>query len=330
MCLSAGGSVMAQEGGLPYREWMADRETIRPPYLQRGDTVGIIAISTRVTPQYIERVRERFEVWGLSVRYGKHILSEDDPSFAGTDEQRASDLQDMIDDPAVKAIVFYRGGYGAVRIMDMVDLSPLRQNPKWLTGFSDITLLHLALNRLRIESIHSTMPVLFLFEAQRPDPSPESLRDALFGEIHNYSVQPHSMNIAGQAEGRLVGGNLSIIYSAAGTRFDLNLDEPSILFIEDVDEYIYHIDRMLHNLKLSGKLDRIKGVVVGHFADMKANRSISYEQVEELIHDMLKPYNIPVMFGFPAGHDRPNMSIYLGRRVYLSVTEDNASMTFAD
>lgn len=209
-------------------------------------------------------------------------------------------MQRALDDPSVRAVIFYKGGYGAIRTLDHLDLKVLRKHPKWLAGFSDVTVLHQALRKIGVESIHGTMPVLFRTDTLKTDTSALSLRDALFGEIGGYRTPPHAYNRPGRAEGRLVGGNLSLIYALNGTDLDNDMDEPSVLFIEDVGENIYHIDRMMQNLKRSGKLARAKAVVVGYFNKMKFEKEwgADAEGIDQRLYGI---FGGTCIFGFPAG-----------------------------
>lgn len=302
-------------------------EMIRPPYLKEGDVIGIVAASGKNASRNDSLLIDRLESWGLKIKFGENLHSEDSPFFAGTDKQRASDFQKMINDKEVKAILLYRGGYGAVRILDMVDFGKLRRNPKWVAGYSDVTMLHYAVQKQGVESIHGTMPVSFRYDSTKTDVSAESLREALFGKLTRYELPPHPLNQKGKAEGRLTGGNLSLVYAAAGTDVDNDLSEPSVLFIEDLNEYEYHLDRMLQNLKRSGKLARVKAVVVGYFTDMKNVESFG-KGPEELISEYTSKYKIPVIFGFPAGHDRPNYALYFGRMVRVEVTKNGSVLEF--
>ena len=300
---------------------------LRPPFLRPGDTVSVVAVSSKLPKKVDTSFIRTIASWGLTVKLGEHLFSRDSGWFAGTDRERAGDLQRALDDPSVRAVIFYKGGYGAVRTLDHLDLKVLRKHPKWLAGFSDVTVLHQALRKIGVESIHGTMPVLFRTDTLKTDTSALSLRDALFGEIGGYRTSPHAYNRPGRAEGRLVGGNLSLIYALNGTDMDNDMDEPSVLFIEDVGENIYHIDRMMQNLKRSGKLARAKAVVVGYFNKMKFEKEWGAD-AEALINAYTASLGVPVIFGFPAGHASPNMSLYMGRRVSVVVTPEGAALEF--
>lgn len=301
---------------------------LRPPYLHRGDTVGIVSPAGKLPLKTdTAKIRQRFESWGLHVKFGPHCADREQPYFAGTDEERAADLQAMIDDESVKAVIACRGGYGSVRLLPLVDLARLRERPKWVVGFSDITMLHLALRKLRIESIHGPMPAGFDFDGKE-DPSAESLRQALFGETVCIEVEPHPLNQPGTASGCLSGGNLTVIRSADGTPEELTAEEPTVLFIEEVGEFVYRIDRLMQSLTRSGRLGSLKAILVGHFSDMVGMKKFGVADAYAIISSYTRPLGIPVVFGFPAGHAEPNLAVYLGRRVTVSVDDEGARVEF--
>lgn len=301
---------------------------LRPPYLHRGDTVGIVSPAGKLPLKTdTAKIRQRFESWGLHVKFGAHCADREQPYFAGTDKERAADLQAMIDDESVKAVIACRGGYGSVRLLPLVDLARLRERPKWVVGFSDITMLHLALRKLRIESIHGPMPAGFDFDGKE-DPSAESLRQALFGETVCIEVEPHPLNQPGTASGCLSGGNLTVIRSADGTPEELTAEEPTVLLIEEVGEFVYRIDRLMQSLTRSGRLGSLKAILVGHFSDMVGMKKFGVADAYAIISSYTRPLGIPVVFGFPAGHAEPNLAVYLGRRVTVSVDDEGARVEF--
>lgn len=303
------------------------RPFIRPPYLQEGDTVGIVSPAGRMPKRSdTAKVRERIESWGLHVKFGAHYADREQPYFAGTDAQRAADLQQMIDDPSVKAVIAYRGGYGSVRLLPLLRLEGLREHPKWIVGFSDITLLHLVLRRLGVESIHGAMPGSFVFDEE--DPSAESLREALFGLRDTIATPPHPLNCPGTASGRLAGGNMVQLLAAMGTPEELEVDTPTVLFIEEVGEFVYRIDRMMQSLLRSGKLRNLRAVIVGHFSDMQGLERFGVTDPYEVLDPYLRPLGIPVVYGFPAGHAAPNRSLYMGREVTVEVDGQGARVRF--
>ena len=304
---------------------------LRPRYLRPGDTIAVVSPAGRMARKCdTAKIRRRLESWGLHVKFGEHYADRTRPYFAGSDAERAVDLQRAIDDRSVRAILAFRGGYGSVRLLPLLDLTPLREDPKWIAGFSDITTLHLALRRLGVESIHGQMPAAFRFgdSAEEEAPSSESLRQALFGELERIDLPSHPYNIPGEASGRLAGGNLAVICAAAGTPEELRTDTPTVLFIEEVGEFLFRIDRMMQSLDRSGTLRTLRAVVVGHFTDMMGGERFGVEDPCEVLDAYLRPLGIPVIYGFPAGHEDPNLSLYLGREVTVSVGTQGASLLF--
>jgi muramoyltetrapeptide carboxypeptidase len=261
------------------------------------------------------------ESWGLRVRLGKNLFAGS-AMLAGSDEQRAADLQALADAPDVGAILFARGGYGCARLLQRLDFSGLKRAPKWLAGYSDVTAFHLALYRLGVESLHAAMPFNFTDAA-----SVESLRSALFGQEACRTLPPHRLNVKGTATGRLTGGNLSIIYSLQATPYELT-PGGAVLFIEDVDEHLYHLDRMMLNLALSGKLQKLNALLVGGMTEMKDSAGGYGKSAYEIISEHARPLNIPVAFGFPAGHQNPNIALRMGREVLLEVSDKQAALRY--
>jgi muramoyltetrapeptide carboxypeptidase len=246
--------------------------------------------------------------------------------FAATDRDRTSDLQKMVDDQRIKAIICSRGGYGSLRTLLPIDWSVFRKNPKWIVGFSDITVIHSALNKMGIASMHGAMPRYFADE-ERPSMSFMSLLDALENKPVEYSFGAHQQNRCGKAQAQLVGGNLSILYSLRGTPFDLDV-KGKILFVEDLNEYLYHIDRIMMNLKFGGVLSQLAGLVVGSFTAMKDHETPFGMNVEEIIRNAVDEYGYPVAFGLPAGHQKDNMALPLGRKATLVVSEGGSELNF--
>ncbi len=300
---------------------------VRPLFLREGDTVAVVSISSKLPKKVDRQFIRRLESWGLTVQLGEHLFCRDTGWFATTDCNRAADLQRAIDDPSVKAVLFCRGGYGAIRTLDYLCLDSLRRHPKWFVGFSDLTVMHYALLKRGIESIHGAMPLEFLSDTTVTDSSALSLREALWGRLESYWIPPHPLNRVGCARGRLVGGNLSLVEAVNGTDIDDPLETPSILFIEEVGESIYRIDRMLQTLLRSGKLNRVKAFVVGHFTRTMHEKEWG-QQVYELIAAYADRLGVPVLFGFPAGHSYPNYSLYMGREILLSVTPEGGLLEF--
>lgn len=296
-----------------------------PPYLKAGDTVGIVAPARKIDQSEIENFLKLLKEWGLKWRLGKNLLGKHF-IFSGTDEERAADMQAMIGNEEIRAIFCARGGYGSVRTLQHVDFSSFERDPKWLIGYSDITVFHSYINKFTgVESLHGLMP--FSLRKNADKESVRSLRSALFGENINYHLPPHELNIEGEAEGVLIGGNLSILNSLNGTILFPDLKN-KILFIEEVDEYLYNIDRMMMNLSLSGVLNRIKALLVGNFTGIKDNEDPFGKNEYEIIHEISDHYNIPVCFNMPSGHDYRNKTLIFGRKLQLKVEENHSSLIF--
>jgi muramoyltetrapeptide carboxypeptidase len=264
--------------------------------------------------------------WDLKVVFGNYLFHRRN-SFAGTDKQRASDFQRMLDDPDIRAILCARGGYGTVRIMDKLNFDNYLKHPKWIAGYSDITVMHAFLQQcLGAESIHGAMPRVV--PPDRPDVvSFDTLRAMLFGEVKEYALPPGKLNIPGQATGTLVGGNLSVLYSVSGSSYDPET-LGRILFIEDLNEYLYHVDRMIMNLKIRGRLKGLNGLIVGTMSGMKSSPSGFHKPAYEIIREAVAEYDYPVMFGFPAGHGRPNLALPMGREISLTVSATGSTLKF--
>ena len=300
-----------------------------PRYLQPGDCVALVATARKVSPDEMEAAVRLFTSWGLEVRQPANLYA-DCHQFAGDDASRTALLQQQLDNPDVRAIICVRGGYGTVRIVDRLDFSRFARDPKWIVGYSDVTVLHSHLHRhLGVETLHATMPIDIPSDADRtPYPSTDTLRRALFGEALTYRFVPADGNRAGEASAPLVGGNLSILYSLCGSPSDIDTDG-KILFIEDLDEYLYHIDRMMQNLRRCGKLAHLRGLVVGALSRMHDNTIPFGRTAEEIVADAVRDYDYPVCFGAPVGHiGTDNHALILGRTVRLQVTPDGATLAF--
>lgn len=294
-----------------------------PPYLKAGDTIAIVASARKISPEELQPAVETLKSWGLQVKLGPNLFKVDN-QFAGTDEERAADVQWALDSKEIKAVLFARGGYGTVRIIDILDFTAFVMQPKWIIGYSDITVLHEHINQnFGVATLHATMPINFTKNQE----ATESLRRAIFGESIKYTIEAHSLNRTGEAKAELVGGNLSLIYALCGSKSDIDTSG-KILFLEDLDEYLYHIDRMMMNLKRSGKLENLAGLVVGGMSDMKDNAVPFGKTAEEIIHDAVKEYNYPVCFNFPAGHIDRNLAIYLGKEASLRVHTNEIFLAF--
>ena len=297
---------------------------ITPQKLKAGDKIGIVATARKISLKEIQFAIDTINGWGLKVVLGSTIGKEDF-QLAGTDEERLADFQNMLDDDSVKGIICARGGYGTVRFIDEVDFRKFSKRPKWICGYSDITVLHShLLGVYNIASVHSTMPLSF---KENTEDSLESLREILFGENVSYSFAANKLNRIGTEEGILCGGNLSLLQNLSGTDSDLETDE-KILLIEDVDEYLYHFDRMIQWLKRSGKLNNLSGLVVGHLSKMKnLNEQNPFgKTAEEIVAEAVKEFDYPVCFGFPAGHENDNRALIIGGRYGLTVENEKAEL----
>jgi muramoyltetrapeptide carboxypeptidase len=301
----------------------AQTTMITPPYLQKGDTVAILATARKHIVKSMQPTIDLLESWGLNVVIGKSIGLEEN-QLAGSDEQRAADLQEQLDNPNIKAIWCARGGYGTVRVVDLIDFTQFKKSPKWLVGFSDVTVLHNHLNTMGYKSIHGIMPISL---AKASKEAIESLRLSLFGQPLQYAIDPHPMNRLGKATCEVVGGNLSILYSLLGSPSAIDCKD-KILYIEDLDEYLYHIDRMMMNLKRNGCLESLKGIIVGSMTDMKDNDIPWGKNALEIVQDVTKQYNIPMVFNFPAGHIHDNRALILGATATIEVTENCSTVVF--
>jgi muramoyltetrapeptide carboxypeptidase len=290
---------------------------IFPEFLQRGDRIRIIAPSGKVSRDKVLPGIDLLQDAGYEVIVGRHVFDRHF-QYAGTDQQRTADFQEAIIDRQTKAIICARGGYGSARIIEKIDFSPLLENPKWLVGFSDITVLHSVLNKLGLASIHGAMPAFYL-ENKKPSKSFYSLIAALTSGVSGAEISPHPLNRNGSATGELVGGNLSLLYSLQGTPWQLNA-QGRILLIEDLSEYLYHIDRMMQNLKLSGQLNNLAGLVVGGFTEIQDNESPFGKSAYEIIREAVEGYNFPVCFDFPSGHIPKNLSLVMGASYRLEVS----------
>lgn len=301
----------------------AQMNMMTPARLQKGDTIAILATARKNIDDNLKPALDLLHSWGLEAVIGSSI-GLDDNQLAGTDAQRAADFQAQLDNPNIKAIWCVRGGYGTIRMIDLLDFTQFKENPKWIIGFSDVTVLHNHLNTMGFKSIHGIMPISV------PKASPqaiESLRKSLFGEKITYEIDPFTMNRFGTASGELVGGNLSILYSVLGSPSAIDCTD-KILFLEDLDEYLYHIDRMMMNLKRNGCLESIKGIIVGSMTKMKDNDIPWGKNALEIIEDVTKKYNIPVLYNFPAGHIQDNRALIMGSKVTIDVNETCSKVVF--
>ncbi|MBN2614816.1 MAG: LD-carboxypeptidase [Bacteroidales bacterium] len=293
---------------------MSELSYIQPSFLKPGDVIGLIAPARKISEPEVKKAVQIIQVHGYKVLFGKNLFGSYG-SFSGTDSERSADLKSMIENPEVKAILSVRGGYGCVRIVDSIPFELIRNHSKWLIGYSDLTVLHSELHRLGVQSLHASMPINF------PENTPEALHSlfhALEGSLPSYKWNTHPLNRKGKATGVLTGGNISVLYSLLGS--DTFPDtENKILFLEDLDEYLYHIDRMMQAFKRAGKLNRLSGLLVGGLTDMHDNTVPFGKNAEEIIRESTDEYNYPVAFDFPAGHLKDNRALVLGHSVTLDV-----------
>lgn len=296
---------------------------IIPPFLKAGDTVALVCTARKFSKEDAQPAIELLESWGLKAKLG-HTIGLDNFQLAGTDKERATDFQSQLDDENVKAIWCARGGYGTVRIIDSLDFSNFKKQPKWIMGFSDVTVLHSQLNLERVASLHSIMPFTV---PNAPEEVKETLRKALFGQAISYTIPSKSFDVKGNAFGELVGGNISILYSLLGSKSAIDTKD-KILFIEDLDEYLYHIDRMLYNLKRNGYFENVKGIIVGSMTDMHDNEIPFGQNEVQIITEIAKVFSIPIAFQFPAGHQSDNRTLILGKQVDFEVNDKEVKLQF--
>lgn len=290
---------------------------MRPAYLQKGDKIAIVSTARRITKESIDPIAATLAEWGLIPVLGESIGAEFQ-QFAGEDALRTRDFQNMLDDPSIKAILCARGGYGTIRIIDQLDFAKFQQNPKWVCGFSDITVLHSHIyHNFGIPTIHSIMPSVW--DTATPE-AIDTLRKALFGEELSYTNELVGENRVGKVNGILVGGNSSILSALVGSVSDVATKD-RILFIEDLDEYLYHMDRMMISLKRAGKFSKLKGLIVGGMTEMKDNEIPFGLTMEEIIFSQVKEEAYPVGFGFPCGHIPDNRALRLGMECEVEVSD---------
>ena len=301
---------------------------IQPPYLKAGDTVAIVAPAgiLKHRTDEIEKAKKLLESWGLNTIVGKNVFNQA-YHFAGSDEERRDDIQKAMDDPKIAAIWCARGGYGTVRILDKLNYEKFKKHPKWIIGYSDITALHNQVNLEGFESLHAMMCTSLQDDNESIKETISTFKDALFGKPLAYTLSGSKNNRTGTASGQLVGGNLTILHTMLGSKTSLNTSG-KILFIEEIGEYEYHIDRMLQSLKRAGYFDNCKGVIVGDISKVRRNTTAWGTSVEQLIIDALSEYNFPIAFNMPAGHEKDNRAMIFGRTIQLKVEKNQSTIFF--
>lgn len=321
-------TVLAQ--GKSTNSYSMNSNIVQPPFLKAGDTVAIVAPSGILKSREgeIQQAVGLLKQWGLVAKVGKHVFNQAD-HFAGTDEERCEDLQNAMDDPTISAIWCARGGYGTVRILDKLDYTQFRQHPKWVIGYSDITALHNQLHNQGYASLHALMCVSLTKDLEGIEETVATFKSALFGNPKNYELKGSSYNKEGVAAGQLVGGNLTMLHTMLGSATSIST-KGKILFIEEIGEYKYHIDRMLQSLKRAGYFDQCKGLIVGDMSKLRKNTTLWGTSIEQLILDALAEYDFPIAFNMPAGHEPDNRALILGDSIQLVVQKDKAMISFLE
>ena len=304
------------------------KDLIQPPYLKAGDTVAIVAPSgiLKHREREVQQAVDLLKSWGLHAVVGKNVFSKSN-HFAGTDEERCADLQNAMDDPKISAIWCARGGYGTVRVLDKLNYIKFRKNPKWIIGYSDITALHNQVHNEGFQSLHALMCVSLTKDIGDVKEAVSTFKSAIFGNPENYILEGSKYNEIGEASGELVGGNLTMLHTMLGS--DTSIDTTGkILFIEEIGEYKYHIDRMLQSMKRAGYFDNLNGLVVGDMSRMRTNTTLWGTSVEQLILDALEDYDFPIAFNMPAGHEKDNRALVLGKVVNLKVEKNESKLSY--
>tara|TARA_B100001758_G_scaffold105218_1_gene90132 strand:+ start:52152 stop:53045 length:894 start_codon:yes stop_codon:yes gene_type:complete len=295
---------------------------IIPEKLKKDNKIGIISTARKISIEELEPAIKLLNSWGLEVILSKNLFNQKN-QFSGSKSERTADLQDMLDDKSIKAIFCARGGYGTVQIIDDINFERFKRNPKWIIGYSDVTVLHSHIHNLGIATMHATMPINFIANTAE---SLDSLKNCLFDDDYTIKCNVHELNSYGKVESEIIGGNLSILYSLLGSDSDINTDG-KILFIEDLDEYLYHIDRMMINLKRNRKFDKLSGLIVGGMQKLHDNIIPFGKTAEEIICSYLEDYNFPICFCFPSGHIDDNRSIKFGVKSTLEIDENGVNLS---
>lgn len=297
----------------------------KPAYLSAGDTVALISPAYYTPMENVEATANVLRSWGLVPVIGPNVGKIADGKYAGTVEERTSDILWAFNEPSIKAIICNRGGYGTIQLINHIPLSVLSASPKWLVGFSDISTLHGLLNRAGVMSVHGTMSSYLA--SGGTDETSTMMRDLLMGQVPCYHLPAHAQNITGVASGVLVGGNLCTIAPNVRSQADATMGQGIVLFIEEIGESMRNIDRQLRILQMNGTLDRCKGIILGEFEDC-GSEFTSYENIEAMIRQMVEPYGIPMLCGFPAGHGDVNLPLVMGAPVTIDVRNDGATLLF--
>lgn len=297
-----------------------------PPYLKKGDTIGITCPAGYMEKAKAQTCINILQQWGFEVMVGKTLGSNSKNYFSASDEERRNELQAMLDNDSIKAILCGRGGYGTGRIIDQLNFTSFKKNPKWIIGFSDITVLHCHLNRkLDIASIHASMAAAFN-DGQYKNEFVQSLYKMIIGKKNSYKCKSHEFNKPGVVSGELIGGNLALIVHVIGTASEVDTKN-KILFLEDIGEQLYNIDRMMHQLKRSGKLKNLAGLILGEFTDMKDTDRPFGKNVHEILKDIVQEYNYPICFDFPVGHQKENYALKVGGNYQLNVNKNKVELS---
>ncbi|TGV03728.1 S66 peptidase family protein [Flavivirga rizhaonensis] len=301
---------------------------IQPPYLKAGDTVAIVAPSgvLKNRTKEVQQAKALLKSWGLHTVVGKHVFSQAN-HFAGTDDERCEDFQNALDDPKISAIWCARGGYGTVRILDKLDYSKFKQNPKWLIGYSDITALHNQVHNVGVQSIHAMMCTSLQDDLGVIKETLSTFKDAIFGKPLSYTLEGSTYNKTGNVSAPIVGGNLTMLHTMLGSETSIDTSG-KILFIEEIGEYKYHIDRMLQSLKRAGFFKNCKGVIVGDMTNLRKNTTLWGSSIEQLVLDALSDYDFPIAFNMPAGHEKDNRAMIFGGTVQLTVGTSQSTVVF--
>ena len=301
---------------------------IQPDYLKAGDTVAIVAPSgiLKNRNNEVEQAIGLLKSWNLNVIIGRHVFKTDN-HFAGTDAERCEDFQNALDNPSVSAIWCARGGYGTVRILDKLDYTKFKENPKWIIGYSDITALHNQIHNAGVESIHALMCVSLTKDLSEIEQTISTFKNTIFGSPLSYNLEGSIYNKVGSASGQLIGGNLTILHTMLGSNTSIDTSG-KVLFIEEIGEYKYHIDRMLQSLKRAGYFDSCQAVIVGDITKLRKNTTPWGKPIEQLILDALSDYDFPIVFNMPAGHEKDNRALIFGRRVMLTSGKEKSTLVF--